>query len=220
MTKKRAAAVSKDFLLGLAGARQVGKTTIAQHLVANHGFFDIHPFSGGKAACRAYFTHIGASEEEAWRMTDGDLKDTPSHHLPRVTALQASPKTGQEGEYHKPRFLMEHFGKMMGTVLGPDWTIGKEIELARRHGEHTRFIVSSLVYEDQVVRAMGGVIWRLSAPNRPYVAGLETDAYTRAMQPDLDIVNDGSVEDLFETVERHLEEAGLALGCPDALDIA
>lgn len=203
--------MTHPFLLGLAGYRQVGKTTLANHLVAHHGFVDLHPFAGGKVACRAYFMHLGASEEEAWRMTDGDLKDVPSPWLPRVSGDQASPKVGIEGDFHKPRFMMEHFGKMMGTVLGPEWTIGKEIELAQRHGNIQRMIVSSLVYEDKVVRSMGGVIWRLNAPGRDAVPGLETDLYTKSMSVDLDIVNDGSIEDLFEKVEGLLEEAGLPL---------
>lgn len=201
--------MTKPFILGLAGFRQVGKTTLANHLVDEFGFIDIHPFNGGKVATRAYFMHIGASEEEAWRMTDGDLKDAPSPYLPNVTAEQAGPKVGVEGDHHKPRFFMEHFGKMMGTTLGPDWTIGKEIELALTYGDHDRLIVSSLVYEDAFIREFGAKIWRLNIEGRTPAPGLKTDEYTQKMIVDLDLNNDGPIEELFVKARENLHLLGI-----------
>jgi hypothetical protein len=71
-------------IIGLAGQRGVGKSLITRHLIDSHGFRSIHPFSGGKAACRGYFEYLGATAEEAQRMTDGDLKDRPSAILPEA----------------------------------------------------------------------------------------------------------------------------------------
>ena len=92
-------------ILGLAGLRRAGKSTAADHLVAAHGFVRLHPFDGGKAAARGYYMHIGIDEDTAWRMTDGDLKDTPCELLPGNATS---------------RDFLEPFGKFMGVSMGRD----------------------------------------------------------------------------------------------------
>lgn len=177
-------------ILGLAGLRRAGKSTAADHLVAAHGFVRLHPFDGGKAAARGYYMHIGIDEDTAWRMTDGDLKDTPCELLPGNATS---------------RDFLEPFGKFMGVSMGADWTIGRELLRHQALG-HERIIAESVVYEDQVVRGMGGVIWRLNKEGREPVHGLDTDAYTMAMACDLEIDNDGSKEELYEKLDISLEQ--------------
>lgn len=177
-------------ILGLAGLRRAGKSTAADHLVEKHGFIRLHPFDGGKAAARAYYTHVGIDEDTAWRMTDGDLKDTPCDKLPGNATS---------------RDFMEPFGKFMGVAMGPDWTIGRELLRHQALG-HERIIAESVVYEDKVLRDMGGVIWRLNKKGREPVAGLETDAYTMAMTCDLELDNDGTMEELYEKLDQSLED--------------
>ena len=191
-------------IIGLAGLRQVGKSHIADHLIARHGFRKIHPFSGGKAACRAYFQHVGVSAEDAIRMTDGDLKDKPCEKLPEGVPA---------------RFFMERFGKFMGVEMGPDWTIGQEIRLDRERGNGDRVLIESLVYEDMVVRAGGGLIWRVWRPGVNPTPGFETDAYTMRMSVDLDFINDKpTLEELYLDVDALVEQQ-LARQPVEALEI-
>lgn len=175
-------------IIGLAGLRRVGKSIIADHLVENHGFYKIHPFAGGKEAVRAYYRHIGISDSNAWEMTEGDLKDTPCEDLPGNATS---------------RLFMESFGKFMGTSMGPEWTIGRELKRAVSLG-HERIFIESLVYEDKTVRSHGGSIWMVTRPGMEPVPGLETDAYTATIKADIDIVNDGTVGDLFQKVDHLL----------------
>lgn len=70
-------------IIALFGRRQVGKSHIADHLVAQHGFVRLHPFNPGKAGLRAVYRAVGATEDQARRMTDTDLKDVPSGVLPK-----------------------------------------------------------------------------------------------------------------------------------------
>lgn len=70
-------------IIALFGRRQVGKSHIADHLVEHHDFIRLHPFNPGKAGLRAVYTAVGATEEQAARMTDTDLKDVPMGYLPK-----------------------------------------------------------------------------------------------------------------------------------------
>ncbi len=187
----------QPLIIGLAGLRQVGKSRVANHLVASHGFQKVHPFSGGKAACRAYYAHLGASEETAWRMTDGDLKDTPSPYLPNR---------------EPSRTFMERFGKFMGVEMGPDWTIGTELRIATGRPGGNRLVVESVVYEDHVIREAGGMLWMIERSGRMPTPGLETDAYTMRMTCDLTIMNDAeTLGPLHDTIDALMENMDLAL---------
>lgn len=185
-------------IIGLSGERQQGKTEIARHLVEKHGFSRIHPFSGGKAASRAYFVHLGATEQIAQQMTDGNLKDYPAQILP------VDPETG---EHFTPRFWMEKFGQFMGAQLGPDWTIGREIERHCQHSRSVRLVCESIVYEADVLREMGGIVVRVERPgDRPRIAGIETDAYSRLIRPDHVFINDAaSLDALRDKIDRFIE---------------
>lgn len=179
----------KDIIIGLKGGRGVGKSKVADHLVKNHGFSRVHPFDGGKAASRAYFMHIGATEEEAWRMTDGDLKDVPSPLLPIITNPEhVIPGKCELGDHYMPRFFMEKFGKCMGIEMGPEFTIGMELRrhLGKDPGEQKRLVVESIVYEAPELRALGGKIIEvqreIEGVERP--AGMETDKFVSAVGTD------------------------------------
>lgn len=184
-------------IIGLTGKRQVGKTTIARHLVREHGFFSVHPFNGGKIATRAYFVHLGATEEEAFRMTDGDLKETPSLILPKTN-----------GQHATPRYFMEEFGRFLGVQMGYGWTIGAELGRAIENG-HERLIVESIAYEGDVLRAYGGKIIKVDGIQREkqVVDARNTDEAVAKIVPDF-IVNNifDSNEELFQSVDLLLEE--------------
>lgn len=183
-------------VLGLAGLRQVGKSHFADRLVEKFGFVKIHPFNGGKAACRAYYEHIGISPQDAWEMTDGKLKDTPCEKLPGGVPS---------------RFFMEKFGKFMGVEMGPAWTLGKEIERAKAKGIGDRLLIESIVYEDHVVRAEGGFILRVERPGVEPTPGLETDAYTATMLVDGVYLNDKpTLEEYYQEIDAYIENVVLA----------
>lgn len=175
-------------LVGLTGRRRVGKSEAARILTSQHGFQRVHPFDGGKAMCRTYFERLGATAEAAERMTDGDLKDIPSPLLP-----------GQQS----PRYFMERFGKFMGTSLGPEWTIGVELDMKIRQSD--RLVVESVVYEAEAIRARGGVIIRVVRPGVDTVEALETDRHEALITADHTVVNDGSFAELADKLARLLK---------------
>lgn len=80
-------------LIGICGRRHSGKSTSANHLVANHGFTPVGMPDPIKAMLRA----IGLNEREL----NGDLKEVPCARLGGRT----------------PRYAMEHLGETWGRQM-------------------------------------------------------------------------------------------------------
>lgn len=166
-------------MIALTGDRQVGKSRLSEYLVETQGFVRVHPFGGGKAACEAFFTHLGAAPLDAWNMVHGNLKDRPSSCLP----------VGPDGEHHSPRFFMEKFGAFMGVTLGADWTLGSELSRLRAAGTE-RVILESVAFEAEAFRDMGGIIIRIERDGASKIKGIETDAWVERIVPDHVFRND------------------------------
>lgn len=185
-------------ILGLKADRQAGKSAFAEHLVKNYGFISINPFDAGKAACRGYYEYCGASPEEAWRMTNGDLKDVPSKHLPVITNPAHAVGLQKLGEHYHSRFFMEEFGNFL-PKLGLDWSIGAVVQKLKDdfNGE-ARIILESLVYEDDWLKEHGGKTIFISAPDRStQVVGHKSDQEIRS--GDVDFI----LENRFEGLEAY-----------------
>lgn len=176
------------FILGLTGERNVGKTTIADYLVANYGFVRAHPFEGGKHATLGYYLYIGIPESIAKRMIWGDLKDTPSPYLPNN---QTS------------RYFMEKFGYFMPTELGIEWTLGKELEKIERNqvlNRPLRVIVESLVYESSMVEKLGKIVL-VERLLENTIVGEKTSEAVKTVKHDYVIKNYHDKDYLYKTVD-------------------
>jgi hypothetical protein len=171
-------------IIGLTGRRGVGKTEVAKAL-QDSGYVDAHPFEGGKRMCVAYYQYLGADEDVANRMVYGDLKDTPSPHLPGNVSS---------------RYFMERFGKWLGTEMGPEWTIGAELARQKRRGAE-KIVVSSVVYEEPVVRDAGATIVKVVRPRHKSPPGDKSDKAVDAIVPDLILTNDGDVDALHRKAQ-------------------
>lgn len=176
-------------IIGLTGKRGVGKSTVAD-ILEEKCFVRAHAFDGGKAATFGYFVHLGMPIPMAEESVYGSLRDVPNEYLPGNAT---------------PRFFMEHFGKFMGTVLGPDWTLGAELDRIAREFPERDIAVESVVYEADTLRSRGGKIIRVTRPGHEGVSGMMTDAAQAEIHADADIVNNGAVDDLLWKVGAALE---------------
>lgn len=170
--------LTRPTMIGLTGKRNVGKSTVARLLVKEFAFTRCHAFDAGKEAAVTYFYEIGC--EEPWEMVHGDLKDVPCEDLPGGVA---------------PRYFLEKFGHFCGVTLGVEWTLGMEVQKARRRNPGRKIVVESLVYEAPWFRAQGGLVVRLERPGHVGPVGVESDAVQALVAADVTIAA-GSVEEL------------------------
>ena len=179
----------KRRIIGLAGFRQVGKSSIARHLRDHHGFRIVHPFEIWKDGIKAMLISIGINQEEAEDMVHGKAKDTPHIALP--------------GD-HDARYLMESLGRFAGVELGPDWTLGLALRRMDHFYPNTDLVIESIVYEVDPVRRYGGHIVMVERPNSEY-RGLKTDEATKNIRPDSWFVNDSdNIDELMTTFDTHM----------------
>lgn len=202
------------FILGLTGERNVGKTTIADYLVANYGFVRAHPFEGGKHATLGYYLYIGIPESIAKRMIWGDLKDVPSEYLPNN---QTS------------RYFMEKLGYFMPTELGVEWTLGKELEKISQDYNKTKFelnsynnlnpqqnitirplhiVVESLVYESSMVEKLGKIVL-VERLLENIIVGEKTSEAVKTVKHDYVIKNYHDKASLFNYVDTLMHYLGV-----------
>jgi hypothetical protein len=171
-------------IIGLTGKRNVGKSTVADLLVANHGFVKAHTFESGKHVSRAYFEYCGATADESVRMTDGDLKDKPSPYLPHMAT---------------PRYFMEKLGRFMGVGLGVEYTFGATLKnLMRKYPDGQNFVFESVVYESDFARKSGAIIVMVQRDLDPSqtIDGIETDKALEGVLSDFYFSNRSLVSDL------------------------
>lgn len=180
-------------IIAFTGKRNVGKTTAANYLVEKHGYIRAHPFNPGKAMCKTYYMYCGASEDEAERMINGDMKDSPSPYLPGNSTS---------------RFLMEEWGMFSGKVLGPAWTLGIELKKIQREQPDKNIVIESLVYEEPWVRVHfpNTVVVRIIRQQESDVGYTKnTDAAEKEITVNYVLKNKGSVGHLYEKIETMLD---------------
>lgn len=182
--------LTRPQMIGLTGRRNVGKSTVARLLQKEYGFVPVHPYAGGKVAAVAFFDYITGDAETAWEMVYGDLKDTPSEYLPGNVS---------------PRYFMEKDGHFRGATLGLEWTLGLEIEIARREHPGRRPVVESLVYEADWFRQKGGMVVRIERPGHEGPAGVESDKVQAAVRADATIAAT-SVEELEAEARKLVQQ--------------
>lgn len=175
-------------IIGLTGARNVGKTTVADMMIGL-GFIKRHTFNSGKAMCKVYYIYRGAPEDVAERMINGDLKDVPSPYLPGNATS---------------RLFMEKVGKFMPSVMGVEWTMGSELLLTEQ--EQANCVFESVVYEADYFVKQGGIIIRVVRPDAKRVEGVETDAAQAQVKEHYRLVNDGNKEQLFRNLVTLMHE--------------
>ena len=137
-------------VIGIAGRAGSGKSLIADHLIARHGFERRKFATALKAMTRTFLAYAGADEALIERMIEGDLKD-------RSTALLNG---------RSPRDAM--------IALGHDW--GRE-QMDRNLWVDTEFRAigrdrpEAIVFDDvrypnevDTISRLGGVLWRVHRP--------------------------------------------------------
>lgn len=165
-------------IIGIVGVAGSGKTIVARHLVEEAGYHRLSFAAPLKRMLRAGF---GLSDDQI----DGHLKMANDPHL----------------NGRSPRYLMQTLGTEWGRRL-----VGSDV-WASLWARDAAAISGPIVADDvrfaneaDVIRAAGGVIWRVHRP------GLNTDAHMseraqRRIEEDELIVNATSIPEMIRSVD-------------------
>lgn len=200
--------------IGLTGGRAVGKSYLTSCL-EEIGFHRVHPFNPGKALLRGYYVSRGATEDEAFSMTDGALKDQPA---PR-DVLPVDPDTGKN---YTSRFLMERLGSFMAKRIGLDCTIGAELRHWSSVGKE-RILIDSVVYEADHIRQMpNSAILGIEVPaDKKKDSGILadiTDSHVSQIKVDAYVLNEmNGAESLMSNFHAAVRGLGIQLDEPEEM---
>ena len=230
-------------LVGLAGSAGTGKDTVADYLVAQHGFTK---FSFSDALYREVSEAFGVSVEE---LQDREKKEQPH---PRLVAHRckdpgffpimfgAALNRGDEGAtspgymQFSPRWVLQRWGTEYRRAQDPDYWLKQAalwvqawLDVTKDDGQHHAGLVNTSVRfpnEQAWIDEMDGVVWHLRRPDRGHYAS-ELDHVAEQELPvgehDQVIWNTGTVEQLNTTVSLLLQSPQYAVSevCTEAVDI-
>jgi len=169
-------------LLGINGYAGSGKSELADHLIAEHGFKRVKFATPFKAALRGMWLSMGISNEEIDRMEDGDLKDLPHPMLGGTT----------------PRDWQIHYGEGTRERFGQNvWVdIAVRTILNMKDAGVDRIVVDDVrkEIEGSAVQAIGGYVASIHRTGVGPKNGHATE--NMFSTPDWDISNDGTIADL------------------------
>ena len=138
-------------IIGISGRAGSGKSVVADHLIAEHGFRRVKFAGPLKAMVRALLATRGADAEIIERMIEGDLKEVPSAWLNGRTPRHAMITLGTE------------WGRdLMARDLWVD-AAGDMLAAIRVNDPDARIVVDDVRFPNELdaIRGRGGVVWRI-----------------------------------------------------------
>lgn len=177
-------------IIGFTGKPQSGKSSAAKYLRDVHGFAWVNVGDTIKGMLRGFYEDVGLSKEEIHRRLFGDLKERSDFYLKGQT----------------PRYALQTLGKEWRDLISPDLFVFAW-DLRSRFAENV--VADGMRYADEAgpLKARGGIIVHLIRPGTEDNGGSHV-AETLQLQPDLTIVNDASLDDLYAKIEVLLRERG------------
>lgn len=170
-------------IIGIAGKARVGKDTVAKYLWTAYGYTRVAFADPLKVAAQAIF---GLTSEQTW---DDDLKEVPI------------PYWG-----YSPRQLFQLLGSdCVKPVFGADiWARHMHLNLLALPEDD--LVIPDVRFEQEAayIRNMGGTILHLTRPDAPAVNPHASEDGIVLRLLDVTLVNDGSLQDLYQEVDRVL----------------
>lgn len=185
--------INDIILIGITGHAGVGKDTVRQILVEDHGFYGLAFADPVRDMARALLDHVYC----------GHMID--SRELKEV----AAPTLGIS-----PRQIMQMLGHEWGRVMiRPTLWIDiarAKISMARLRGEK-RFVVSDVRYQDELtaIRELSGKLWHITRPGCWPTNAHASERFAEQAHAiaDVTIANDGTIDELRDKVRAALENA-------------
>lgn len=223
-------------LIGLAGSAGAGKDTVANYLVAQHGF---SAFSFSDALYREVSEAFSVPISE---LQDRDKKEVPhpklieayckDHEFAKIMRTATKRRTDivvlHDWVRYSPRWVLQHWGTEYRRAQDPDYWLKAAslwvqawLEVTSADGqEHAGLVNTSVRFPNELawIDKMQGTVWHIRRDN---VEGVASELHHEAEQElpvaEVDHVlnNDGTVEQLNTAVSLLLSAGGEPEAPPD-----
>lgn len=181
-------------IIGLTGKKQAGKDTVADYLVEHYGY-----------------TKVGFSDvmyEAVCALWGIDLEQALDYKTSNiVTTIQELNSLTDHNDFRHNlgsytwREHLQRFGTEMGrNVFGEDFWVDQFSQKYLRHGADNNYVVRDVRYnnEAKMISAWQGDIWMIHRPELPDDDTHETEAGIDENFIRGDLLNDGTIEQLYE----------------------
>lgn len=176
-------------IIGLTGPAFAGKDTVGNYLQ------DMHDFE-----IKAFADPIRAALVAMFGLTQSDFAPERKEHP--IDWLDKS-----------PRQLMQTLGTEWGRthVAADIWcrSMAQRLIIAQRFHQED-FVLTDVRFQEEadMVHRLGGFVWRIERPNAATTqhAGHASETAGAAIKPDRILINDGTIDDLYEKVDAALEK--------------
>lgn len=187
-------------LIGVAGCKRQGKDTIGDYMVEHYGYTKIGFADSLKVALQAIFKF---SDEQLY----GDLKEITDDFW-NLT----------------PRNAMQTIGTdlMRNQFMDDVWVrcVERTITEAWKTTPFKKFVISDIRFPNEIdmVKRLSGKIIRITRPDLPDLAeNHESESNIGSLVVDYDILNDGTIDELYKKVNCILHLSHMQLPIPKTL---
>lgn len=190
-------------LIAITGKKRSGKDTVAEYLINNHGF---KRYAFADPIKRAAMELFGFTEGQMWGSTEEKEAIDENWNISPRRMLQVMGTELFQFDIHK--YLKENEFKVGREVWVKRFLIWFEQE-KKKHmeaNEDLKIVISDVRFQHEYtnLKSIGGDVWKIS---RPLLN--QTDSHSSEMEmdlitPDIEIVNEKSLEDLYSQVENIL----------------
>lgn len=177
-------------IIGLMGAKGVGKSSVAAYLLKHHG----HGRRAFAGPLKRMLASIGLTERQLY----GDEKEVPLDLLCGKTPRHAMQTLGTE------------WRDMIGTNL---WTLLMEQDIVENGLKNIVIDDVRFDHEVEMVRALGGRVWLIRRPEvEPEITPKThaSEVYWSVCRPDVSVMNTGTLEELYPHIDLLMKESPIA----------
>lgn len=208
--------------IGLSGFAQTGKTTVANYIQEKYGYRRQHIADPLRDMLRTLLRRFRVDDELIERYLTGDLKEKVIPCL-GVTSRRAQITIGTEWgrDLIDPDLwarLWKHQAEYMGGKAMND-SVRFPNEEAAIHGLYGGFTIMVTRPGAQPAAFKWGRLGRFLYTYFGLMWGVHDSERVDRLSPDYIIVNDGTIEELYEQVDRIFETQAIASSLPTAAQL-
>lgn len=180
-------------LIGVLGRKRSGKDTISDYMCKTYNFQKMSLAQPLKDCCKILFNF---SDEQLY----GDMKETidPMWHTSPRKALQ----------YLGTSVFRNDINKLLPGINDNFWinsVIAKYLKLCQSadNSDNVKVIISDVRFQNEIdeIHKKNGIIIKISRPSLENIDDHESEKNIDIMDGDYNIINDGSLEELYTKVD-------------------